>query len=119
MLWVDQAGTLCSVNVKWQKSLTEELFPSNHINENFELAKILTNKTDAFAFVINAFTQEHAIWYQGTYVQKLSVDQLLKSCKQILYQPSTLSNNALHIDNLKGKNHAQKNDTAHTPPSFH
>ena len=128
ILWTSNSGTLCSVNVKWKKLLTEELFLFHHQSDNqplthhHEAIAMLTKKTDAFAFLINASTGEHALWYQGTCMQKITIDQLLKSCKQIAEQPQATQNFfslSKQTNDIKGKNHDQKNTTSHSSPPLH
>ncbi len=131
ILWTDSSGILCSVNVKWKKTLTEEVFMFNQQNQqsalthHHETIAMLTKKTDAFVFLINASTGEHAIWHQGKCLHQITIDQLLKCCKQIMHHtPESLENivSYPHIkqtDDQKGKNNDPKNNTSHTSPPLH
>ncbi|MCX5923683.1 MAG: hypothetical protein NTU89_03915 [Candidatus Dependentiae bacterium] len=132
ILWADQSGILCSVNVKWKKLLSEEVFMFDKQSELHPLThhhatiSMLTKKTDSFAFLINASTGEHALWYQGKCCKQITIDQLLKSCKQIInlssnaHQESIIASTFIkQAEHIKGKNNDQKNNSSHTSPPLH
>lgn len=87
ILWINQSGIMHSINVVWKPLLIEETFISDQTKQsviNHEAATLLTAKTDALVFEINASTNTHTIWYQGKCMQNTTVQELLLFVKEVL-----------------------------------
>lgn len=95
LLWVNQSGMIHSINVTWHSFLTNELLlvnaKTNTTTLNHEAATLLSQKTDAVVFEINA-ANTNTIWYQGKCMQNITVQQLLVFAKEILNYQNQISN---------------------------
>ncbi|HSW76575.1 MAG TPA: hypothetical protein VLG50_05995 [Candidatus Saccharimonadales bacterium] len=128
IVWAQDCGIIHSINVTWQKNVTQELLLLNEKNIHHMASTLLTKKTDAFIFLIDATTHKHALWYQGKCLQLLTIDQLLKCGKEIMFIKQS------YTDEKKGNHYGQKytspqdtdeknsstpHDSSHTPPPLH
>jgi len=127
ILWVQRSGVIHSVNATWQKNLTKELLLLNDqdvLAQNHEAATLLTKKTDAFIFLINASSNQHELWYQGKCLQLITIDQLLKCGKEIMHDrqhPLTHDKKGNMYDQKYNttKDNSPKHDSTHTSPPLH
>ena len=85
VIWLTQSGILHTVNATWKETLTSEILSSHPQPHRAEI-HLLTSKTDAVVWSIDPTTKMAMLWYQGTFMQQLTIDQLMKSCQQILNQ---------------------------------
>ena len=128
ILWVQRSGIIHSINVMWQKNLTQELLLLDEKDMHQQAAALLTKKTDAFIFLINASSNQHALWYQGKCLQLITIDQLLKCAKEIMHdrqQPYTQDIKGNHYEQKYAapkdseKNNSTKPDSSHIAPPLH
>lgn len=118
MLLADKSGILRSINVKWNANMTDELLAFNNnekLTPHDEAITLLTKKTDAFVFLLNTSTNQHAIWYQGTCLKQITIQQLLTCCNEILSNVSI----ELLSHEKKGIIYAQKQSADHTSPTLY
>lgn len=110
LLWIHQSGTIQSINVSWSSFLTSELIPRspNAMTNTYDAAQLVTQKTDAIIFEINAAADTHTIWYQGKCIKQVTVQQLLLFVKEIVQYPH------LHQPT---KSKRKQNDQKHTSAS--
>ena len=86
IFWINQAGTIYSANVSWSNLLLNELIikPNNNFTLSYEAAMLLTQKTDALIFSINAHSDTHTIWYKGNCIKQATIQQLLKFIHKVI-----------------------------------
>lgn len=108
VIWLTQSGILNTVNATWKETLTSEML-SSHAQPNHGEIILLTSKTDALVWSIDPTTKMAMLWYQGTFMQQLTIDQLMKSCQQILNQK--IEPQPFH---KQGASHATENDSNHS-----
>jgi hypothetical protein len=114
IIWLTDFGILNSVNATWQKILSNEILsPENQLQHHAEIL-LLTAKTDALVWSIDPTTKLAMLWYQGKSMQKLTIDQLMTSCKQILYK-----NAEPKMFNKQGQNNEQQNSSFNSSSKFH
>lgn len=114
IVWLTDFGILNSVNATWQKILSNEILtPENQPLHHAEIL-LLTSKTDALVWSIDPTTKLAMLWYQGKSMQKLTIDQLVTSCKQILYK-----NEETKLFNKQGQNNEQQNNSFNSSSKFH
>lgn len=85
VIWLTQKGILNTVNATWKETLSNQIL-SSHAHHNHAEITLLTSKTDALVWSIDPTSKMAMLWYQGTFMQQLTIDQLIKSCQQILNQ---------------------------------
>ncbi len=85
LIWLDQFGTLHTVNATWKETLTNQIL-SSHEKKHYAEIHLLTSKTDALVWSIDPTTKMGMLWYQKTFLQQLTMDQLIKSSQKILNQ---------------------------------
>ncbi|MBP6891984.1 hypothetical protein KBB68_00225 [Candidatus Babeliales bacterium] len=85
VLWLTQTGILNTFNATWKETLINEILTAHKYRNHGEII-ILTSKTDALVWSIDPTTKMAMLWHQGTFIQQLTIDQLMKSCQQILNQ---------------------------------
>ncbi len=88
LITVDQHGMIQSINASWSDLVINELI-FTQINERQlpkEYAKVITAKTDAILVHINSEHQHHFIAHQGKIVENVTIDQMLKLIKNLLYK---------------------------------
>ena len=80
LFWINESGTIQSINVEWSDLLLSELIikPNNNSTLSNEAAILLTQKTDALIFSIHTLSDTHTIWYKGTCIKQATIPQLLK-----------------------------------------
>lgn len=104
VIWLTQSGILNTVNATWKETLTSEMLSSHRQPHHGEII-LLTSKTDAVVWSIDPTTKMAMLWYQGTFMQQLTIDQLMKSCQQILNQK--IESQPFH---KQGTSHATENE---------
>lgn len=114
ILWLTDSGIINSVNVSWQKILTNEILTTQHQSMHQSEIILLTAKTDALVFSIDPSNKLAMIWYQGKSMHKLTIDQLMKSCKEILYQK--IEHKSF---NKQGAHYAQQDNSPHSSSKLH
>jgi hypothetical protein len=112
MIWITQSGIINSVNVSWHKNFLNELLPNAMHYQNQAAFNLLTSKTDAIVFSIDPTTRLATFWHQGKSLQQITIDQLMTSCKQILYKN-------LDQSFKSGATYAVKNNADHTASKLH
>lgn len=114
ILWMTDSGILHSVNATWQKILTNEILsPENQPVHHGEII-LLTAKTDALVFSIDPTAKLAMLWYQGKSMQKLTIDQLMTSCKQILNKKTENQ-----ILKKQGTSYAKQDSATHSSSKLH
>lgn len=101
IIWLTESGIINSVNATWKQSVLDELLSSH--NQYQAAIKLMTSKTDALVWSIDPTTRLATFWHQGKSLQQITIDQLMTSCKQILYK-----NINLQSVNKSGVNYAVK-----------
>ncbi|MGZ6251205.1 MAG: hypothetical protein ACXWL2_04195 [Candidatus Chromulinivorax sp.] len=88
LILVDNQGTLMSINAIWSDLIMHELFfhQVQELELQKECAKIATTKSDAIIIHINSQHQLHFIAHQGKIIEHITIDQMLKLIKNILYK---------------------------------
>ena len=88
LIWVQQDGTLISVNATWSDLVVNELIFDQVSAHQLpkEYAKVITGKTDAILVHINTQHDHNFVSHQGKIVENLSIDQSLKLIKKLLYK---------------------------------
>ena len=114
IVWLTDFGIINSVNASWQKILTNEILSTDNPSKHHTEIILLTAKTDALVFSIDPVTKLAMLWYQGKSMHKLTIDQLMKSCKEILYK-----NVENKIFNKQGATYAEQNSSSHSSSKLH
>lgn len=114
IIWITQSGTINSVNASWKESLIQELLSVSIENQNHACANLLTKKTDAVVFSIDPTTRLAMIWHQGKSLHQITIDQLITSCKQILYK--NIANQSVQ---KSGVHYATQSNSAHSSSKLH
>ncbi len=89
LIWLSESGILLTVNATWKETITNQIL-SAHQKTNYAEIALLTNKTDALVWSIDPTTKMAMLWYQNSFMQQLTIDQLMKSCQQILNQKTEI-----------------------------
>lgn len=113
-IWLHHTGIINSVNVTWKESFIHELLPIHEEAQQEALILLFTQKTDAIIFSINPKTRLAMLWHHGISMHEITIDQLVTSCKHILYKNFT-------DESIKksGVTHATQNNTVHTSSKLH
>lgn len=104
IMWITESGIINSVNATWKETVLDELLHAD--NHHQAAIKLITSKTDAIVWSIDPTTRLATFWHQGKSLQQITIDQLMTSCKQILYK-----NINLQSVNKSGVNYAVKDNT--------
>jgi len=111
---INHHGFIKNINVTWSKNMHDHLLINEHHTtkqHNQEAGYIITKKTDAFMFHIEAHTYLATLWINGTIIQNLSIDQLLITCNEILPQKSTdiIKKGIFHVQKHRNNNTSPEN----------
>ena len=108
IIWISQSGIMYTVNATWKETITNHIL-SPHQKIHYAEIALLTSKTDAFAWSIDPMNKMAMLWHQNTFIQQLTIDQLMKSCQKIL-------NQKIEFEPLTKERteHATKNNSHHS-----
>ena len=83
-----RTGKIVSVNCSWSDNLMNDSLFSAISNqpEWQKYGSIITEKSDALLFHINAEPSKSGICYQGEVIQKMTSEQVLQFIKQVMYK---------------------------------
>ena len=101
-IWLKRSGKVFSVNCSWSDNLTSDslLSLSSRQPDWQNYGSIVTSKTDAILFHINAEPEKSGVCYKGEIIQKMSSDHVLKFIKQVIQKQ-----NKQTMSHKEGNNH--------------